>query len=392
MSKNPEYGLPANDAEIERLAQIDNYCFMLPPEKGVELMNTMGRDTVRVLRGPSGVEAGLWLVPMGQFFGGRSVPMTGIAAVGVAPEARGHGAARRLMEHTVRELHDQGIPISTLYPATTALYRLVGYEPAGFRYEYELKPKMLTVKERGLSIRALTEADIPAVKEAQREYASRHNGCLDRGPYVWKRVFDFRGDRTSGFAVEEDGRIAGYVYYLQKPAQPFGYSLFITDLMALTPQAGRRLWSFLASHGSMSHEITWFGGPMDPLLTLLPEQVASIGSSIHWSVRILDAAKAIAARGFAPGLTLRVELDLTDSLLPANHGRKVLEIADGQGRLSEGGSGAVHVGINGLAPLYTGYHAAQGLRDAGLLSGPASELEKLNAAFAASAPWMREMF
>ena len=44
----------------------------------------------------------------------------GISAVGIAPAHLGRGAALALMERSMLELHDQGCPLSGLYPAWKA--------------------------------------------------------------------------------------------------------------------------------------------------------------------------------------------------------------------------------------------------------------------------------
>lgn len=69
---------------------------------------------------------GLAVYHMSQWFGGKTLPMAGIAAVGVLPEHRGQGVANRLLTQTIQELHSQQISISALYPATQAPYRKVG--------------------------------------------------------------------------------------------------------------------------------------------------------------------------------------------------------------------------------------------------------------------------
>ena len=81
---------------------------------------------------------GLALYRMGQWFGGRPVPLVGVGAVAIAPEHRGTGTAERLMEGTLRELRAEGIALSGLYPATQRLYRKGGYEQAGGRYHYSM--------------------------------------------------------------------------------------------------------------------------------------------------------------------------------------------------------------------------------------------------------------
>ncbi|VAX40546.1 hypothetical protein MNBD_PLANCTO03-1680, partial [hydrothermal vent metagenome] len=63
-----------------------------------EWLAMAGHENLRLLREDGGIAASLIVLPMGQYFGGRSVAMEGIAGVAVPPEGRGHGAARRLME------------------------------------------------------------------------------------------------------------------------------------------------------------------------------------------------------------------------------------------------------------------------------------------------------
>ncbi len=393
MNDASQYGAPLDERETDTLADILNLCFLIPLDTAKAKMIEIGMDCVRVWRENGQVVAGCWLVPMGQFFGGRSVPMTGIAAVGVAPQARGKGVAQRMMQAIVAELHEQDAPLSALYPASQQLYRLAGYEPAGHRYFAHMTAPSIRMRERGLSIREATEEDRDAVKATYTEYARRFNGLLDRGPYVWHRVFTMRDEPTRGFLIEDGDRIVGYVYYIQAKAEPFGYDLNLTDLVALNAQAGRRLWTFLASHGSMAQKVAWYSGPNDPLISLLPELATlKLELSLYWSLRIVNPKAALEARGYPEGLTAEVHFRLDDPSLPANSGDFVLTVADGRGQVREGGKGEVKLSCLGLAALYSSFLAPRGLRDAGMLEGPEQELTRATAVFAGSVPWMRDMF
>src|SRR5690348_10269456 len=83
------------------------HAFAGTPEGTQDWLKFAGPEHVRVVQGETnGRSAGracLLRVPMGQFFGGRSVPMLGIAGVGVAPEVRGRGVAKFMMQEAVRE-------------------------------------------------------------------------------------------------------------------------------------------------------------------------------------------------------------------------------------------------------------------------------------------------
>jgi predicted acetyltransferase len=95
------------------------------------ITNKVGHDNMRVIRTGSTVVGTGVRVPMGHYFGGNSVPVVGIAGIAVAPHARGHGVARSMMLGLLNEIRDEGVALSSLYPATTYLYRRVGFEQAG---------------------------------------------------------------------------------------------------------------------------------------------------------------------------------------------------------------------------------------------------------------------
>ena len=100
----------------------------------------------------------------------------------------------------------------------------------------------------------------------------------------------------------------------------------------------------------------------------------------HWMTRIVDAAGAIAARGYPPGARAEVHLQLADRVAPWNDGRFVLRIEGGEAKLTPGGTGDVHLSVNGLASLYTGWATAA------VLAGPESCTTPL---IATSACWTR---
>jgi predicted N-acetyltransferase YhbS len=91
---------------------------------------------------------------MRQWWLGRAVPCAGVASVKVAPEDRGRGIGRRLMSGLLDMVAERGYPLSALFPATTPIYRSLGWELAGGRYE-------ATIPAR--SLRPLLAPDVPAV-------------------------------------------------------------------------------------------------------------------------------------------------------------------------------------------------------------------------------------
>jgi GNAT superfamily N-acetyltransferase len=128
MFLKPDFTLatPADDRELAACLDIVAQSLHFPRELADRFAKIVGREHFRVIRSsggrgapsPSSIVGGLALHEMGQFFGGRSVKMFGVGAVGIAPEHRASGAATAMMTQVVREMHERGVPISTLYPAT----------------------------------------------------------------------------------------------------------------------------------------------------------------------------------------------------------------------------------------------------------------------------------
>ena len=102
-----------------------------------------------------------------QSFGGCFVPSSLVAAVGVALADRSHGVGRALMSGWLRERHDAGVPLSTLYMSTMAAYRPVGYELAGTRVSYQTPLEHLP-REQPLTVEAWDEGDLAEVSDCYR--------------------------------------------------------------------------------------------------------------------------------------------------------------------------------------------------------------------------------
>jgi predicted acetyltransferase len=110
---------------------------------------------------------------------------------------------------------------------------------------------------------------------------------------------------------------------------------------------------------------------------------------------VVDAGAAIAARGFPPGVSASVPLEIHDQARPANSGHWRLTVADGAGTLTpnEGvpSPAPLTLGPRGLGALYAGTPVAT-LRLAGLAAGGGQQADAaLDAAFAAT-PYMVDDF
>ena len=386
-----ESGVAHGEEELLALTRIQAWAFGVDAAAAEVWLAKSGHENVRVARRHGQTVGGLIEIPMGQWFGGRSVPMLGIAGVGVAPEARGEGVALALMLDTLRAARARGFAVSTLYPAAVALYRAAGYELAGSRFKHTAPLRALPIVRGDLRVVPLEPDAAGAVEALYLTIAAEHPGYLDRGPYVWRRVRQNRqGEAYPAFGVFGSRGLEGYVYLSQRGPQE-QLDLQVHDFVATSGPVALRLLALLADHRSTMKSLVIAGAAPSPLLLAPTELLFHTEVSETWMLRIVEPALALSARGYPP-IELGVDLELTDRTLPENSGRYRLEVSGGRAQVSRGGSGAVALDERALAALYTGFLSPTVLARHAHLEGDATALADLGVLFAGPPPSLSDFF
>lgn len=358
---------------------------------------------------------------MRQWWYGRALPMAGVAGVKVAPEERGRGVGRELMTVLLGQLADRGYPLSVLYPATTGLYRSVGWELAGGRYQAEVPARSLRSlqaadpqaadphaadPQAADPLAADPQAAPPAIRRAGPADAAEmialigelHASGRDCGPATF--------DAESFAQALDDDDI--YCYLAPDGLLAYQWNRADDEVLVYGLQAGsaltmRTLWSIVASHGTIARGVRVMVGPADPVSWLVPEPDVRLTRREMWMLRLVDAPAAIAGRGFPDGAELAVSVQLQDTQLAANAGSWLLELSGGKGALTRASGHSVHLaapahpggldsslsplrlGPRGLAAMYAGAPLAT-LRRAGLVAGGSQAADRaLDEAFGCTA-------
>lgn len=324
------------------------------------------------------------IIDFGQWWYGSRISMGGVSGVAVAPEDRGRGAGRRLMTEVLARLGRLGHPISVLYPATTPLYRSLGWEHAGSLHEVTLDPDELrTIAPEPVKVRRPTPADAAEVGSTicRVHSAARDCGPVDWGAQAWRA---FLSDPETFCYLADDGFLA-YRWS--------GSTLKVSHLVAGSEATARGLWSIVGSGSSVAKTVRARLAPNDPALWLLRERALyEPVERGQWMLRLADVRKAIELRGFPVAVSAGVPLVLADRQVAANSGSWWLQVADGQGRLEPAAESedAVRLDIGAMSALYAGVSTAT-LRRAGRLTGAASNDPVLDSVFAAT-PFTLDFF
>lgn len=367
------------------------HVFLSSPEAELAYLNRVGPHHCLLVRRGSERAGGLVTIPMGQWFGGRCVPMTGIASVAIAPEYRGQRAALALVRSALHKLHADGAALSVLYPAVQALYRSLGYEQGGSYCGWEIDTQLIQMRGGGLPVKAVP-IDTPTFTRLYARQARASAGHLDRHPCIWQqKLAKAATEPLYAYTFGEGDRAEGYVLYRQATT-PTGTVAQIEDWCLLTAAAAQTFWSFWTAHRSQVNQLRWYGGAIDDFAALLPEPRVKPRFSDRWLLRIIDVERALLARGYPAHLEAELHIEVEDELISANCDRFILRVSAGKAEIERGGTGAMTLSVRGLAPLYSGLFAPAQLCRMGYLEG--SEAAQAIAAqlFAGSAPWMPDFF
>ncbi|WP_250121678.1 GNAT family N-acetyltransferase [Chroococcidiopsis sp. CCMEE 29] len=390
MTPQFEYSI-ANQDDVRQFGKIAEQCFISPPGNIETYINRIGVENLRLIHRSEQVVGGLAMLSMGQWFGGQCVPMTGIAAVGIAPEYRGSGAAIALMQHTVKELHTKGVPISVLYPATQRLYRKAGYEQGGALCGWEIPTESIQVREQPLSVLPVP-SDCQVFHDLYQQQARLINGHLDRNPAIWQQTTQpDEKEIYYAYLLGSTDQPEGYIIFSQQPAED-GSLLLVKDRVVLTAAAAKTFWCFLANHRSSIKKVRWRGAASDSLMLLLPEQTAKPRFADRWLLRVIDVGKALSKRGYPPEIEAELHLEVRDDLIAENNGKFMLSVANGRGEVARGGKGELKLDVRGLAPLYTGLFTPHQLQLAGQLDATETAISTATEIFAGLSPWMPDFF
>jgi predicted acetyltransferase len=331
----------------------------------------------------------------GHWFGGRLVPASGVAGVAVTAELRAQGLAQLVLTRLLSAARDRGAAISTLFPTTPFPYRRVGWEECGaLMWAAVPTPTLAAIHApQGIWLRPAMPDDLPTIRGLYRDAARAGTAMLDRSGPAWDREPDAYLTEYDGVsvAVADDGTVVGYASWDRGPGYGLAGSLTVDDLIATSPRATQALLSVLGGWAAVAPTVRLKVCP-GPVVLATAAGNAPIDDRRPWMLRVVNAAEAIAARGWSSHLAGTVELELVDDVCPWNSGAYRLVLDGGEGRLERGGSGGPRFTPRGLALWYAGAAPIDVLRRAGVLTGDTHDDELLQLATAGPAPHVLDYF
>jgi predicted acetyltransferase len=341
--------------------------------------------------------------PFLQWFGRRTLPMTGIYAVATLPEHRGGGLASQLVTRLLRRGREEGALISALYPAALRPYRSIGYELAGTYTDHRVAISDLPTGSAPLRVEEYRTGDLDGVRALVREVMETQNGPIYSELDDWwtERILSGREPDVLFRAVVvrgEDGGVEGFCPFRYGKASSgadldFSFGIETHHLVARSEAALRSLLAYFRSFRGLGETLQWSGPPADPIALLIDEQKVVPAWTFRWMLRLLDVPGALEARGYPP-VSGTVDVTLRDPAFAEDDGATYhLEAEKGKVRASrvDAGAGAT-TSIGTFSSLFTGYTSPADAVRVGAMEADDAAVEFLSALFPGPAPWLPEWF
>lgn len=385
----------ATPADLDRVLTLVSQAFNIPRSSHEQIRQHLKLETIRVVESEGVIQATARALPFAHFFGGRSLPATGVAGVAVDPAARGKGLGTLLMHDLLGEIKASGSVISSLYPATAPLYKAAGYGFGAARTTWKVRLDRLPAT-RAPSLEPFTDADLEDVIAAYGAWAREHNGLVDR-PHEWwgARVLLAQNyEPYSRYLIREGGEVTGWIIYkLMENKESWKSDITCRDLVWRTEAAARALLGFLALHRSTSEVAYWTGPPVESLQDLLPEDVIEHDGVFRSMIRLVDLPAAVEGRGYLPGVSTGVTIEVTDPVLTQNTGRWRIEIGGGKATCvpTDDEPGA-RLSIQSFAELWSNHMGVADLLRIGSMHADRDAANALTAMFAGPSPWIADFF
>jgi predicted acetyltransferase len=273
----------------------------------------------------------------------RDVPATAVSTVAVLPTHTRRGILSAQMRHHLDKAVADGSAVAVLIASEAVIYGRYGFGPATESTAIEVDLSRARMRPEVADPGGVTYISAEALRPLVAEIfdASRTPGEIDRPWWWWDHALEPEGPAGSGGRVvhllrrDGHGVADGYLRYTFTDAWEHRVSkatLRLGELVATTPEAYVALWRYLLAVDAVA-TLTADPRPIDePLAWMLVDSRAlhrKERSDLLWT-RLLDPAAFFRARGYEPGVSGSVVLQIEDPLGYAE-GRFELSV-DGAGR------------------------------------------------------------
>jgi predicted acetyltransferase len=261
---------------------------------------------------------------------GGHLGAAGVRGVGVLPTHRRRGLLTELMRRQLDDVRSRGEPLACLWASESRIYRRFGYGLAVLGLGWEAARAATDFVPEipvDLPVRLAEDDEIrPAMTSVYDGLSRARPGMVDRSP-AWVEYRLRRRGELRHAVVGGSGGTEAYASYRVTPGWGVGgpeHELFVTEALAVTPEAEGTLWRFLLDT-DLVRTVKAGQRPADEPLAWMLADTRALQRRVTdalW-LRLVDVEAALAGRRYSADV--RVVLEVSDAFCPWNEGRWLLE-------------------------------------------------------------------
>ena len=405
----------ARRTDVETLADLGHRAYRVNSlEKRREFYTDHPRFTIRDVRVgelDGQIVASLVFYPLTAFLRGHRVPALGIGSVAVSPEHRRRGVGETLLKSALREMRQNGDPMSLLYAFRGSYYRKLGYGVIEYVHQLATTPANLTPSDEARFVRRLMIPDRPAVQALYDRVATQGHFAVARRPEWWdQRLWTYASDWVV-YEGRRRGQIEGYLCYdVDHSNGPFKLQVSLLEFVAATPEAHRGLVGYLASLSDQVSEIT-SALPADHTWLQTMRTAENLRPGVEISVfadtgnvasglmlRFTDVKLGLERFPVSSNARGEIVLEVDDPALPAN--ARSYRVKASEGRLTVGFESTragrkrlprLSVPMDALGPIVAGTLSPRRAAESGLVGSTGGADEIVDAWFRARPAFLYQL-
>ena len=291
--------------------------------------------------------------------GRRTVEVSGVAAVAVAPTHRRRGILRAMYTELHRRTEAAGLPLTIFTASEGGIYRRFGYGPAVVEQDITVDRRFAEFLPTapdpgGVELTSLDDAItlMPGIYDRWQRLVP---GAQARPHAAWLIELVGSGGQAALFALTHPD---GYALYRYDRSDPHNLTAEVVELRAITAEAHAALWRALLGL-DLTRTVTARISGDDPLPHLLTDSrlVRTISRHDGLWLRLMDVPAALSARGYESDLDIVLAVD--DPFRDAG-GTFALRARDGHAECEPTTrTPDIELGIDVLGSLYLGAYSAR---------------------------------
>ncbi len=329
----------------------------------------------------------------------KELSMSGIWGVATAPQYRRKGLVRQILVKILKEMRENGILISTLYPFKYSYYERFGWKLANINHRYHIElDKFISRPVANRTVREVFTLD--HLKEVYSKIAGeKYNYMTKRTEDDWRRRINPKEPGFSFVCYNANDNPCGYLvlrFMEHLPPDSEGIdkseqTIYLPEIYWNDRETKQALFNFLKTHVDHRKYVV-FSSPDSNMLAFLEEARIKANEVFPGSMaRIVDVISVIEAFDYSEEVNF--VLKVKDPECDWNNKSFSMSVSGGKAKLEETThTPDVSIDIGSLSQMIAGFRTASQLYDSWEIDCSKEILPVLDRLFPPQKNFFREFF